>query len=81
MARMDMGARIAAHTDWLTPNQAAAELNVEVHRIHEWAKRERDPLPVHLPPGNCREGIIFRDEMNRWVLENWQTRAKYERRR
>lgn len=73
---MELADRIAAHTDYLTPLQAAEELSVEVHSIHAWAKRDFDPLPVRLPPGNTRQGRIFRPELNEWVLRNWPTRAE-----
>lgn len=57
---------------WLTPKQAAQLLQVDYKAVLKWVQRRADPLPMHLPPGNCKQGRIHRGELDRWVLENWE---------
>lgn len=76
MPPMAVEARIAAHTDYLTPRQAAEELCVEVARINQWALDDADPFPVRLPPGNTRHGVVYRPEMDAWVARNWALRTE-----
>lgn len=64
-------AELEART-WLTPRQAAQLLQVDYKSVLRWARRREDPLPMRLPPGNCKQGRINRGELDRWVPENWE---------
>lgn len=64
-------AELEART-WLTPKQAAELLQVDYKAVLKWVQRRDDPLPMHLPPGNCKQGRIHRGELDRWVLDSWE---------
>lgn len=64
-------AELEART-WLTPKQVAQLLQVDYKAVRSWVNRRERPLPMHLPPGNCKQGRIHRGELDQWVLESWE---------
>lgn len=57
---------------WLTLKQVAQLLQVDYKAVRSWVNRRERPLPMHLPPGNCKQGRIHRGELDQWVLESWE---------
>ena len=60
------------YTDWLTPSRVALELSIDPDKVREWAKRNRDPLPVKLPDGNVKQWRVNRSTLNKWLERNWR---------
>lgn len=59
-------------TDWLTLPRVALEMAVSINSVREWAHRENDPLPVRYPPGNSKQGRVYRPDLNEWALRNFR---------
>lgn len=60
---------------WLTPKQVAELLQVDYKAVRSWIRRREDPLPMWLPPGNCKHGRIKREELDEWLSRNWSRAA------
>lgn len=59
-------------TDWLTLPRVALEMAVSINTVHAWVKRRADPLPVRYPPGNSKQGRVYRPDLNDWALRNFR---------
>lgn len=61
-----------AWTDWLTLPRVALEMAVSINSVRDWAHREHDPLPVRYPPGNSKQGRVYRPNLNERALRNFR---------
>lgn len=60
------------YTEWLNPPRVAAELSVSYGTVLAWTKRADDPLPMWYPPGNRKQGRVYRPDLNDWALRNFR---------
>lgn len=58
------------YTEWLSATRVASELEMDVKRVREWAKRMDDPLPVVFIDGNRRQWRVWRKDLNEWIARN-----------
>ena len=58
------------YTEWLSATMVASELEMDVKRVREWAKRMDDPLPVRYIDGNRRQWRVRRKDMDEWLMRN-----------
>lgn len=63
------------YTEWLSATRIAEELGISVKKVREWPLRKKDPLPVRYPEGNTKQWRVFRQDLNDWLLRNWEEAA------
>ena len=57
---------------YLTPPQVSELMSVDNHAVYRWMAQETDPLPAYYPPGNQRNKVIKRKELEEWAERNFQ---------
>ena len=58
------------YTEWLSATMVANELEMDVKRVLELAKRMYDQLPVVFIDGNRRQWMVRRKDLNEWIARN-----------
>lgn len=57
-------------TDFLSVQEAAAELHTGDPTVLEYASRKEDPLPLFHPPWCTRKTLVKRAELVEWMDRN-----------
>lgn len=55
---------------YMTVTELADSWGTNPDKLHEYARRESDPLPIRYIKGKTRYGIVMVEEVNEWLLRN-----------